>query len=66
MAPIIPIPAQDTLKTIQNALKKSIDTNRILKKRENMHIREDYQVMEVDLNNKLSLAPLNANFNSFQ
>jgi hypothetical protein len=37
-----------------------------LKKRENMHIREDYQVMEVDLNNKLSLAPLNANFNSFQ
>jgi hypothetical protein len=66
MAPIIPIPAQDTLKTIQNALKKSIDTNRILKERENMHIREDYQVMEVDLNNKLSLAPLNANFNSFQ
>jgi hypothetical protein len=34
MAPMIQIPAEDTLKTLQNVLKQRIDANRILKERE--------------------------------
>ena len=61
MAPTIRIPAEDTLKTIRNALKKRIDTNRIIKEREKKDLSgEDYRVMEVDLNNKPFLAPIDA------
>jgi hypothetical protein len=61
MAPMIQIPAEDTLKTIRNALKKHIDTNRILKEREKKELSgEDYRLMEVDLNNKPFLAPIDA------
>ena len=61
MAPMIQPPSQDTIKTLQNVLKRRINTNRILKEREKkMLSREDYQLIEVDLNNKQFLQPLDA------
>jgi hypothetical protein len=52
--------AEDTLKTIQNALKKHIDTNGILEEREKKLSREDYRLIEVDLNSKPFLARIDA------
>ena len=61
MAPIIQVPAEDTLKTLQNVLKRRIDTNRIIKEREKKMLSgEDYQMMEVVLNNKQFLQPVDA------
>jgi hypothetical protein len=61
MAPIIPIPAEDTLKTIHNALRKRLDTNRIPKERNTkMLSREDYQRQRAELNQKKFLQPLDA------
>lgn len=61
MAPVIPIPEEDTVKTIRNALKKRVDANRILKEREKKELSgEDYRAMEVDLSNKPFLAPIDA------
>ena len=61
MAPTIQVPAEDTLKTLQNVLKRRIDSNRILKEREKQMLSgEDYRLMEVDLNNKQFLQPLDA------
>jgi hypothetical protein len=54
-------PSQDTINTLQNVLKRRIDTNRILKEREkNMLSGDDYRLMEVNLNNKQFLQPLDA------
>jgi hypothetical protein len=62
MAPMIQPPSQDTINTLQNVLKRRIDTNRILKEREkNMLSGDDYRLMEVNLNNKQFLQPLDAN-----
>ena len=59
MAPVIRIPAEDTLKTFQNVLKKRIDAKRILKEREKkMLSAEEYQMMEVEYNNKPFLQPV--------
>ena len=61
MAPTIQVPAEDTLKTLQNVLKRRIDSNQILKERKKQMLSgEDYQLMEVDLNNKQFLQPLDA------
>ena len=61
MAPMIQPPLQDTINTLQNVLKRRINTNRILKEREkNMLSRDDYQLMEVNLNTKQFLQPLDA------
>jgi hypothetical protein len=61
MAPIIQPPSQDTVKALQNVLKRRIDTNRIIKEREKKMLSgEDYQMMEVALNNKQFLQPLDA------
>jgi hypothetical protein len=61
MAPTIQPPSQDTINALQNVLKRRIDTNRIIKEREKkMLSREDYQMMEVVLNNKQFLQLLDA------
>jgi hypothetical protein len=61
MAPMIPIRAEETLKTIENVLKRRRDTSRILKKKEKQMLSgEDYQRMEVDLNKKQFLQPLDS------
>src|SRR5436189_7646 len=61
MAPLIQIPAEDTLKTLQNVLKRRVDSNRILKEREKMMLSgEDYRRMRVDLNNTQFLQPLDS------
>ena len=61
MAPLIQIPAEDTLKTLQNVLKRRVDGNRILKEREKMMLSgEDYRRMRVDLNNTQFLQPLDS------
>jgi hypothetical protein len=53
MAPTIQPPSQDTIKALQNVLKRRIDTNRIIKEREKKMLSgEDYQMIEVVLNNK--------------
>jgi len=50
MALIIQPPSQDTIKALQNVLKRRIDTNRIIEEREKkMLSKEDYQIIEVDL-----------------
>jgi hypothetical protein len=62
MAPTIQPPSQDTIKALQNVLKRRINTNRIIKEREKKMLSgEDYQMMEVVLNNKQFLQPLDAN-----
>jgi hypothetical protein len=61
MAPMIQPPSQDTINTLQNVLKRRIDANRILKEREkSMLSRDDYRLMEVNLNNKQFLQLLDA------
>lgn len=61
MAPMIPIRAEETLKAIENILKRRRDTDRILKEREKgMLSWEDYQRMEADLNEKQFLQPLDS------
>jgi hypothetical protein len=61
MAPMIQPPSQDTINALQNVLKRRIDTNRILKEREKKMLSgEDYRLMEVDLDNKQFLQPLDA------
>jgi len=53
MAPIVQPPAQGTIRTFQNVLKRRIDTNRILKERERtMLSRDDYRMMEINLDNR--------------
>jgi hypothetical protein len=54
-------PSQDTINTLQNVLKRRIDTSRIIKEREKKMLSgEDYRLMEVDLDNKQFLQPLDA------
>jgi hypothetical protein len=61
VAPTIQPSSQDTIKALQNILKRRIDTNRIIKEREKKMLSgEDYQIMEVVLNNKQFLQPLDA------
>jgi len=50
---MIPIRAEETLKTIENILKRRRDTSRILKEKEKQILSgEYYQRIEVDLNKK--------------
>jgi hypothetical protein len=61
MAPIIQIPAEDTLKTLQNVLRRRNDNNKILKERKKKILSgEDYRLLRVDLNNTQFLQPLDA------
>ena len=61
MAPTVQVPAEDTLKTLQNVLKRRIDNNKILKEREKKILSgEDYRLLRVDLNNRQFLQPLDA------
>jgi len=54
-------PLQDIVKALQNVLKRRIDTNRIIKEKEKkMLSKEDYKMIEVVLNNKQFLQPLDA------
>jgi hypothetical protein len=58
MAPAIQIPAADTLKTLQDVLKRRADANRILKEREKKVLSgEDYRLLEVNLDSKPDLQP---------
>ena len=58
---MIPIRSEETLKTIENVLKRRRDTKRILKEKERERLSgEDYQLMEVALNQKQFLQPLDA------
>src|SRR6266536_1092751 len=58
MPPTIQIPAADTLKTLQNVLKRRVDANRILKEREKKVLSgEDYRLLEVSLDSKPHLQP---------
>lgn len=58
---MIPIGAEETLKTIKDVLKRHMDTTRILKEKEKQMLSgEDYQQMEVDLNKKQLLQPLDS------
>ena len=60
MAPTIPIRAE-TLKTIQDVLKRRRDTDRILKERKKKKLSgDDYRLMEVDLDEKQFLRPLDS------
>lgn len=61
MAPTIQVPAEHTLKTLQNVLKKRADANRILKEREKKMLSgEGYRRLEVDLNNEQFLQPVDS------
>jgi hypothetical protein len=61
MAPTILIRPEETLKAIENVLKRRRDTSRILKEKEKQMLSgEDYQYMEVDLNKKQFLQPLDS------
>jgi hypothetical protein len=61
MAPTIHIPAVDTLKVLQNAVKRRLDAKRILKEREkNMLNAEDFRLLEVNLDGKPHLQPLDS------
>jgi hypothetical protein len=56
MAPTIQVPVARTFNVLENALKKHTNANQISKeKEEQMLSREDYQWMEVYLDNKLFL-----------
>jgi hypothetical protein len=61
MAPTIQVPTAHTFNFLQNVLKKRTNANRILKEREK-HILsgEGYQRMEVGLDNKPFLQPLDS------
>ncbi len=53
MAPTIQVPVARTFNILENVLKKRTDANRILKQRERqMPSREDYDRIEVDLDNE--------------
>ena len=53
MAPAIQIPAEDTLRTLQNVLKRHANAKRIMKEKEKKLLSgEDYRIMRVDLNKK--------------
>lgn len=61
MAPVVRIPVEDTLKTLQHVLKKRADANRVIKERaKNTLSGEDYRRMEVDYDNKPFLQPLDS------
>ena len=61
MAPTIQVPVAHTLNTLQNVLKKRTDANRILKEKDRQMLSgEDYQRMEVGLENKMFLQPLDS------
>ncbi len=61
MAPTIQVPAARTFNILENVLKKRTDANRILKEREKQMLSgEDYQRMEVGLDNKPFLQPLDS------
>jgi hypothetical protein len=61
MAPAIQVPAARTFNILENVVKKRADANRILKEREKqMPSGEDYDQMEVDLDNKPFLQPVDA------
>jgi hypothetical protein len=61
MAPRIQIPAEATLRTLQNILKRHVNANRILKEREKKLLSgEGYRRLEVDLNNKQFLQPVDS------
>jgi hypothetical protein len=61
MAPTILIRPEETLKAIENVLKRCKDTSRILKEKEKQMLSgEDYQYIEVDLNEKQFLQPLDS------
>jgi hypothetical protein len=61
MAPTIQVPAARTFNILENVLKKRTDANRILKEREKqMPSGEDYQRMEVGLDHKPFLQPLDS------
>jgi len=55
MAPAIQIPAEDTLRTLQNVLKRRADAKRIIKEEKKLLSGEDYRIMRVDLNKKTIL-----------
>jgi hypothetical protein len=58
MAPTMQIPAADTLKVLQNAVKRRLDAKRILKEREKKVLSgEDYRLLEVNLDSKPHLQP---------
>ena len=61
MAPMIQLPAQDAISTLQNVLKRRMEASRIQKEREKeMLSGEDYQLMRVDLNKTHFLPPVGA------
>jgi hypothetical protein len=61
MAPTIQVPAAHTFNTLENVLKKRTVANRILKEREKKMLSgDDYQRMEVGLDNKPFLQPLDS------
>jgi hypothetical protein len=61
MAPTIQVPAARTFNILENILKKRTDANRILKEREKRMLSvKDYQRMEVGLDNKPFLQPLDS------
>jgi hypothetical protein len=61
MAPTILFQPEETLKAIENVLKRHRNTSRILKEKEKQMLSgEDYQHMEVDLNQKQLLQPLDS------
>jgi hypothetical protein len=61
MAPSIQVPAARTFTILENVLKKRTDANRILKEREKQMLSgEDYQRIEVGLDNKPFLQPLDS------
>jgi hypothetical protein len=61
MAPTIQVPAARTFNILENVLKKRTNANRILKEREKeMLSGEGYDRMEVDLDNKPFLQPVDA------
>jgi hypothetical protein len=61
MAPTIQVPAARTFNILENVLKKRTVANRILMEREKQMLsEEDYQRMEVGLDNKPFLQPVDA------
>ncbi|PVH69283.1 hypothetical protein DL98DRAFT_177134 [Cadophora sp. DSE1049] len=61
MAPIIQVPVEHTFNILENVLKKRTHITRVLKEREEqMPSGEDYDQMEVNLDNEPFLQPLDA------
>ena len=62
MAPTIQVPAARTFNILENVLKKRTEANQILKERKKQMLSgEDYQQIEVSLDNKPFLQPLDSN-----